>query len=268
MPDNWDFYLCMLEDGPASILVDLAAAIDAPNRSLPRMAYVSVVVLHEDENGFPGDTEFEDLARLEDSLAETATGSGCRYVGRCVNDGRIDYIFYAPLVDGWDEIAASALKEFEHYEWTTGVHDEPDWATYVNFLYPDALGMLDIQNRRMLLRLEKMGDNTEALRPVQHWLEFSSTEGRDAFVREAAEQGFLPEAEYCGDSDVVESVPNRHDPSLRTVGRYAVGEAKIELCLCRNDAPKAMEEVTVNLAEAALRWGGEYIGWACAVQEE
>ena len=247
MNDDWDFYLCEVEGKPASILLDLGAAADAPDARFPRMGYVSVAFRDADANGFPLAQDHEALAGVEDRLVEALTGGGAaRYVGRCILDGRMDCIFYAASSLDWEGTVAAALEDCTVLAWESGIHDEADWSTYLEFLYPDPAAMVELQNRRALGRLEDMGDDLEAPRPVEHWLDFPSPGEAEAFWQEAWSRGFL-----------------RCD-----IGEDEDGDGRTRLCLRREDAPAAMDEVSLELFALAAPHGGDYAGWSCAAKAE
>lgn len=247
MSSNWDFYLCEVENHPASMLVDIGAAENAPDERYPRMGYVSVAFDDTDENGFPLNHDHEALAHMEDALVESLAGEAlCLYVGRCILDGRMDCIFYTGKAFPWESKVQAALEDFPFFAWEAGVHDEPGWDTYLEFLYPDAANMLEIQNRRALRRLEDMGDDLEAPRPIEHWLSFASAEEMERFWSDVQVMSFLrgTDAE-AGEGD----------------------EGGFRLCLRREDAPENVDGVSLDLLALASDHGGNYDGWSCATPE-
>lgn len=247
MKSNWDFYLCEVENHPASMLVDIGAADSAPDERYPRMGYVSVAFNDADENGFPLSHDHEALAHLEDSLVETLSGDGqCLYVGRCILDGRMDCIFYAGKDFAWESHVQAALEDFSIFAWETGVHDEPGWDTYLEFLYPDPANMLEIQNRRALRRLEDMGDDLEVPRAIEHWLAFPSAGDMENFWNEAAVMSFLRGAGAEGEEQ---------------------GGEGFRMCLRRNDAPADVDGISLDLLALASEHGGSYDGWSCPAPE-
>jgi uncharacterized protein (TIGR01619 family) len=246
MKSNWDFYLCEVENRPASILVDIGAADSVPDSRYSRMGYVSVPFACADENGFPLSHDHETLAHLEDALVTTLVSEAqCVYVGRCILDGRMDCIFYAAADFPWEDSIEAALEDFSGFDWETGIHDEPGWDTYLEFLYPDPANMLEIQNRRALRRLEDLGDDLESPRAIEHWLSFASAEGRECFWREVEVMSFLRDT----------GAEEKRD------------EEGFRICLRREDAPADVDDISLDLLALASEHGGTYDGWSCATPE-
>ena len=248
MTDNWDSYLCEINQRPASILVDLGIVSQAPLPQFPCMGYVNIALKHPDENGFPRREEYETLIVVEDTLEAALTAQGgAAYVGRCATEGRHDLIFYTTGTAGWDAKVAAAMQAFPSYEWDTGAHLEPEWETYLNFLYPDDNDMLAIQNRRVCRRLLEQGDDLSKSRPVDHWLAFPAHALALAFCDEARAQGYKVE----------EAAPEAQEDGEGSAPIFRVR-------LSRSDAPDDIDEITFALFGLARKHEGAYDGWGCA----
>ncbi len=260
MTDNWDSYLCEVEDKPASILVDLALVEHAPLAGYPCMGYVLIDLKRPDDNGFPRREEYEALSALEDLLVSTLAQNGKAVLaGRCVTNGRIDLIFYTTGMKGWDERVASAFLNFPSYAWETGIHEEPEWETYFEFLYPSEPDLLCIRNRRVCRQLEEQGDDLSQDRCIEHWLDFSTPEGRAAFCEEALALGFMAEKlDEAGEPPfTAETAGTKPGGGSETDGT----EALFRVRLSRNDSPENIDDITLSLAELAERFEGDYQGW-------
>ena len=278
MTDNWDSYLCEVDGKPASILVDLGAVAQAPMPGFPCLGYVTVTLRDPDENGFPRREEFETLSVLEDALESALTASEAAvHIGRCITSGRYELIFYTVSSDDWHSRVADIMEALPPYDWEAGAHYEPDWDTYLGFLFPGEQDLLTIQNRRLLRQLQEQGDAPEKNRLITHWLDFFDAEDGEAFCRAARERGFQVEEAgmVFGTEDGAalsgggESAPvPGSGPGLARLALTGA-EARppfFQARVSRMDAPENIDEVSFALLDLALEHGGEYLGWSCPIQ--
>ena len=283
MTDNWDSYLCEVDGRPASILVDLGAVAHAPAPDFPCLGYVTITLRDPDENGFPRREEFEALSALEDALEASLTANRAAvHIGRCITDGRYELVFYTTGVEDWNSRVAAAMESLPSYEWEAGAHYEPDWDSYLGFLFPGEQDLLIIQNRRLCRQLEEQGDSLDKPRLITHWLDFSGAEAGRAFCRAALERGFQVEeggmiaddpaqagfAALSGDGpdglpgDLSDGGPGSARLAFnRLDARPPVFQARIS----RMDAPEHIDDVSFDLLDLALEHGGEYRGWSCPI---
>lgn len=278
MTDNWDSYLCEVDGKPASILVDLGAVAQAPVPGFPCLGYVTITLRDPDENGFPRREEFETLSVLEDALESALTASEAAvHIGRCITDGRYELIFYTVGSDDWHSRVADIMEALPPYDWEAGAHYEPDWGTYLGFLFPGEQDLLTIQNRRLLLQLREQGDAPEKPRLITHWLDFLDAEGGEAFCRTARERGFqVEEARMVFGTEDGAALSGGGESTL--VPGSGPGLARLTLAgaetrppffqarVSRVDAPENIDEVSFTLLDLALEHGGEYLGWSCPME--
>lgn len=241
MSDEWDAYFTHIEGKPASVLLDLGIADEAPIPGLSVMAYITVDFLNPDENGFSGRGEYGRLMQIEDALIPAVTHETCLFVGCCTTDGQREFFFYMDNAKGLEERVEAVMARFDEYPWDMGLVEEADWETYFDFLYPDDQGMDTIWNNRTRRNLESRGDDLGAVRPVAHRIEFRSAADRDAFAAEAAAEGF-------------QAANQENDP-----------EQPYGILVRREDAPADIDDVTWPLRELAGAHGGVYDGWGCPV---
>src|SRR5262245_27922136 len=158
MTENWDFFLCRVDDKPASIFVNLGLADEAPIEGLPCMAYVTVWMKAPDPDGFPSREEAATLASIEDALTANLSHDGtAMFVGRSTSGGQRDFFFYIAQPAGWEDRVKQATRSFQAYDFGAGARDEPNWQTYFEFLYPSESDRLRIENRRVCHTLEQNG---------------------------------------------------------------------------------------------------------------
>lgn len=239
MSDDWDVYFTHVDGKPASMLLDLD--IEAPIPGMSIMAYVTLDFLDPDENGMSKRDEYARLMEIEDALVPALTHETCMFVGRCTTGGQRDFFFYMDNAKGVEDKVEAVMAKFDEYTWDMGLVEEPDWDTYLEFLYPDEQGMDTIWNNRVRRQLAENGDNMAVPREIDHWLFFPSAADREAFTAEIKTENFR-----------VKTVDD--DP-----------EKPFGLLVQREDAPDDIDDVTWPLRELAGAHGGAYDGWGCSV---
>jgi len=246
MADNWDFFLCRVDNKPASIMVNLGLVDEAPIERLPYMAYVEVRMKAPDPHGFSTQEESTTLASIEDSLAGTFSDERtAMYVGRNTSDGSRDFYFYVADPTGWDDRVRQAMQSFQAYDFASGVRNEPNWQTYFEFLYPSEVDRQCIENRRVCQTLEQNGDALTQERELDHFAQFPDAASRSGFIDEALKLGF--------------AVRSTTDPKAPDDG--------FGIHLVRADVPSYanIDDITVPLFGLAKEFGGSYDGWGCPI---
>jgi hypothetical protein len=249
MSDDWDFYLCHVEDKPASIFVDLGIRADAPVAELLEMTWLRLYLLRPRDDGLPANEEFADLCEIEDALT-AAIGSEeltIAYVGRNSSDGRRDFFFYSPSGIATEAHLSLALAPFPNYQYETGSKPDPQWQTYFDFLYPDKRCYQTISNERVLRALETHGDVHSIPREVQHWIYFRRSADRDSFADAALQMGY--------------GISSKSDDGPE-YGKFALIISRIN----------AVDHVTINdsvleLFDLSTRFNGAYDGWETSVKK-
>ena len=96
MEHEWDFYLCQVEDRPASIFLDLGLRQAAPCERRAELVWVRVPMQTPRDDGMSSKQEMDSLCRIEDALSSAAERHGDTiYAGRNTCDGFRDFYFYA-----------------------------------------------------------------------------------------------------------------------------------------------------------------------------
>ena len=246
MSDDWDFYLCAVDDQAASIFLDLGVAAEAPLPGLRHLAWVRVTLRSPRPDGLSSQEEFETLSRLEDHLTgRLAEDRATVYVGRCTTGGCRDFHFYVSDPRDWDMRVASAMAAHPEYEAESGSQDDPEWRTYFGFLHPSPEDLAVIRNRRVCLALQQHGDTLTAPREIDHWAYFPDESARARFVREVEALGF----------------------AVRDTNHIDGSERPFGIQFFRVDTPdlETIDDLTVPLEHAAREQGGEYDGWESQV---
>jgi regulator of RNase E activity RraB len=246
MAEEWDFYICQMDSKPASIYLNLKAASDTAIADNPYSAYVRVYMRNPREDGLSSNEEFDQLVAIEDAVIDgLAAAKLATFVGRITSDGCRDLYFYAPTEKGIEPAVHGLMAAFSDYEYETGGRPEPDWETYLNFLYPTAEDYQRIQNRRVCSALEKAGDAFTVERPIEHWVYFPAEDAQQRFVKEALELGYQLDDAFGPTAD----------------------DARYGVRVSCNAIPSFAEidGLTVPLFRLAQEYGGDYDGWETQV---
>jgi len=78
------------------------------------------------------------------------------------------------------------LNQFKGYEFDSGWKEDPNWAKYVEVLYPSEENRQCMENRKVLDVLEQKGDKLERPRDVWHWIYFRTDTDREQFFESVA----------------------------------------------------------------------------------
>ncbi|TWT38639.1 DUF695 domain-containing protein [Blastopirellula retiformator] len=247
MSDDWASYLVQIEDKPAAVLVDLGLASFAPIADLGQLVMLRLQIQQPTEDGLPGDDEFNRLCEIEDAL-DVAIGEvgDAASVGRITVAGCRDFFVYAADGAAVEAGMKQAMAAYPEYEFRSGVREDSDWSSYFEFLYPDPAEMKMIQNGRVLASLAEAGDDFDIEREVNHWIYFTSADGRAKFVEAAQAEGF-------------EVAEQKED---------AEGEAPFSVLLSHVTAVDygTINGAVLTLFAMAAEQGGEYDGWETSVQ--
>ncbi|MEG1239409.1 MAG: DUF695 domain-containing protein, partial [Flavobacterium sp.] len=73
VPQDWVFYICRVEDKPASIRINLALDQMAPIENYDKRIWFSVKLKDPDENGFTSKEEFPKICEIEDTIIDALT---------------------------------------------------------------------------------------------------------------------------------------------------------------------------------------------------
>jgi hypothetical protein len=242
MSDRWDFYLCRVNEQLASIFVDLAIAEEAPLPALPYLGYVRVYLQEPREDGLADESEFEMLSAIEDRVtAALCEDGGALYVGRTTSAGVRVFFFYTNRPTKWEALAGAVTRRFPGYEFESGAREDAAWATYLDFLFPNAEQRERMQNRRLCESLRQGGDPLTAPRDIEHWASFASAAEREIFVEQARQLGF----------------------ALRRLIEPDAEGKPFTAQIYRRDLPDlgGIDEVTLPLFRLARDCSGVYEGW-------
>lgn len=249
LPQNWDFFMCRIEGAPASIRTNLALIEVAPLEGLSQRLQFYIKMQNPRPDGLSSNEEYPILCDIEDALGDKAEAIGAVLAEVVKSEGFLELWFYTQNAEALAKTCEDALQTFEGYQSGYNIAEDPEWEDYFGFLYPDEFSYQMMQNRKVLMQLEKNGDKMEVPREIDHFFYFKEAAQQQAFAKEAEAKGFKVR---FNDDEFVED-------------RKAEGkEYPYMVEATREDSPLAIDDIVWDLLELASPFEGNYDGWGCA----
>ena len=245
MSDHWDFYLCHVEDEPASIFLDMGIRSEVPMENLPNLAWLRLYMRQPRPDGLSSSEEFDKLKEIEDHIQSFIDEQTVAYVGRDTSGGTRDFYFYTSNAHQLESSLGVAMVTYSDYEYELGNREDASWSAYLDFLYPTPRAYQTMKNQQVIEKLRDEGDQLESQREICHWIYFTSADTRSSYQTKAEQLGY--------------SFYDQTDPDEE---RDNYG-----LVLAREDAADyaSINEATLTLFDLAEELGGEYDGWETPV---
>nr|WP_314999412.1 DUF695 domain-containing protein [uncultured Capnocytophaga sp.] len=248
LPQNWDFFMCRIEGAPASIRTNLALIEVAPLEGLTQRLQFYIKMQNPRPDGLSSNEEYPILCDIEDAIGEKAEATGAVLAGVVKSEGFLELWFYTQNAEALAKTCEDALQTFEGYQSGYNIAEDPEWEDYFGFLYLDEFSYQTMQNRKVLMQLEKNGDKMEVPREIDHFIYFKEAAQQQAFAKEAEAKGFKVR---FNDDEFVED-------------RKAEGkEYPYMVEATREDSPLAINDIVWDLLELASPFEGNYDGWGC-----
>ena len=249
LPQNWDFFMCRIEGAPASIRTNLALIEVAPLEGLSQRLQFYIKMQNPRPDGLSSNEEYPILCDIEDALGDKAEAIGAVLAGVVKSEGFLELWFYTQNAEVLAKTCEEVLQTFEGYQSGYNIAEDPEWEDYFGFLYPDEFSYQTMQNRKVLMQLEKNGDKMEVPREIDHFFYFKEAAQQQAFAKEAEDKGFKVR---FNDDEFVED-------------RKAEGkEYPYMVEATREDSPLDIDDIVWDLLELASPFEGDYDGWGCA----
>ena len=249
LPQNWDFFMCRIEGAPASIRTNLALIEVAPLEGFTQRLQFCIKMKNPRPDGLSSNEEYPILCDIEDAIGDKAESTGAVSAGVVKSEGFLELWFYTQNAEALAKTCEEALQAFEGYQSGYNIAEDPEWEDYFGFLYPDEFSYQTMQNRKVLMQLEKNGDKMEVPREIDHFIYFKEAAQQQAFAKEVEAKGFKVR---FNDDEFVEE-------------RKAEGkEYPYMVEATREDSPLAIDDIVWDLLELASPFEGNYDGWGCA----
>ena len=121
MTDQWNFYLCTVNDKLASIYLNLGLANEAPVLSKPYLLWVWVYLKSPRPDGLTTNQEAQVMYKIEDELsAQLASSSEAQLAGNITTQSRREFYFYGATETNFKPNVTAAFQAFPTYEFSIG----------------------------------------------------------------------------------------------------------------------------------------------------
>jgi uncharacterized protein (TIGR01619 family) len=242
---DWNSYLCKVNDEPASVFLNLGLHEHAPIGSKTWLLWVWVYFNSPRNDGLSSSDEAPLLYKIEDQLVPAVSDRcGAVLAGRITTCGRREFYLYGEQTIGSKQAVADVMSLFPGYSFDCDSQPDPEWKQYFGVLYPSDRERQLMENRNVLDVLEKHGDRHEIVREVNHLIYFSDTDSRELFARSVVALGYSSK-----------SLDVRED-----------GSYPVELTRFQPVTQNAIDHAVVELFDLALKFEGNYDGWGCEAQ--
>lgn len=241
--ENWQNYIATFENKPGSVIVNMQLKEVAPIKQLPIVLVVGVTYSNCSEDGFPGETAFDQLYQIADSIQSWLPSKAqAKLVGSFThNCQRLDYYYIADSSNIRTPLMTRLQKKYPEFPPYLNIKVDAAWTYYLDFLYPNEYYEEFIQNQQVVLQLMKSGDALIKERIVEHWIYFSTDKDRTCFLEQIKSDGFTIDEK-------------RTSPDLKN---------PYQLKISRTDSvdPYKITTVTLELRKKAATCKGDYDGW-------
>lgn len=221
------------ENTPYRCDVELDLLEEAPQEERPLLLWLFI----------KADSVTEALEAFTQDLITALNGSNnALFAGRVMKEGWAEFYFYAPHAKRFENISSEVMSRHGGYIYERGSSRDGKWEMYSDNLFPDAYGLLSIQNRHTIAALVEAGDDLALPREVEHYLFFQTKTSMERTVAQLSSHGFEVK-EYVNDDESDYS--------------YGVVLVKTEAI-----TPEIVNETTTALYESAMQEHGHYEGWS------
>ena len=247
IPQNWDFFMCRIDEKPSSIRVNLALYDIAPIENYTKRIQLVVKMQNPTPEGLSSNEEFNTLNEIEDFLYDKLILLGVITAGVVKTNGSLEIHMYTQNIEGVEETCKEVLQNnFPTYEWKIWIDEDANWDIYFNFLYPDIFSYQAMQNRKVLQKLEEDNDNLKNNRKIDHWLYFINEESVNEFVNKVKKIGY----------------------TILSSEKIDNGKYPYQVNIAREDAPININNITWELVDLANQLKGYYDGWGCVLARD
>ena len=243
----WDTYMAAYEKGPGSVILNMSIKAVAPIAKYPFVIVTGVTFKKCTQDGLPMDKSFDTLYRISDAIMKFVQNkTEFRHVGSFTYQcERLDYIYVKDttgLRQGLQKVYETQLPGYAAY---LNIKDDHTWKYYLEFLYPNELTLEFMRNQKVLMELQKAGDNFEKERLIDHVAYFRTEQDRECFIQ------FVISKNYK--ITVKEKTDQPENP-------FRVGFSRIDKLTLY-----PLSELTLELNRQAKLCKGDYDGWETVV---
>ncbi|WP_459661128.1 DUF695 domain-containing protein [Acinetobacter calcoaceticus] len=247
IPEDWNCYICQIDEQPASYFLNLALAKIAPLTYRPTLLWFEIQMNQSREDGLSSSEEFDHLIQIEDQIIlALTTALPILYVGRLTHNHLRDFYFYCEEGIDINHIINQVMQSYPNYNYRFGQKVDPNWSTYFDYMYPSQEIIQTISNNSVIENLQKQGDSLEIARPVHHWIYFKNKNDRAIFLKMIDPLGF--------------EIIQQNKVKEREDSPYQLQISRID-----HVHHQAIDACTLQLLELAQQSNAEYDGWETQV---
>jgi hypothetical protein len=211
MQEYWELYMKQVDSKPAVVMFNagISMELEEVKTTYPTIAFVKVVLQEPDDKGLLGTDEELEINFLEDKLEASLIKFRIgKYVGKIISGGEVTFLYYLQFTYNWQDFLEYALKEFGHYEISSGYQEDSEWNYYQKLLYPTPKEWQIIQNHKACDHLRANGDNLHLPRAIEHKLFFDpSGNNREAVIARIEKEGFSVQKEIENEEGKINVLP-------------------------------------------------------------
>lgn len=192
-PEQWDTYMTQLGGKPASILVDMAQVVNAPDKLLPYLVVTGPRSARcNSKTRLPEPEEINKMEQVLELTSAFLTGVTARKLTGTLtyNCERLNYYYVKDTFAVRTALMRMYAKNYPDYEYSVKIKYEPQWITYRTFLYPDSGAVAWINTNKQMSAMLQSGDDLTQPRDILHTVYFTSDSGRAAFLKQTKEMGY------------------------------------------------------------------------------
>ena len=243
---NWNFYMCRVDDKPTSIRLNLALSNIAPVEDYKHRISIFIKMNNPTDDGLSSNEEYPMLCDIEDEVIGRLETLEDIFAGTVKTQGRLELYVFTKNPEKSEELCKEAFKKFPNYQWKSYIDEDREWDFYFNFLYPDVYSYHAIMNRSVIENLTNQGDNLEKEREIDHWLYFSSEENINIATKKLEELGYKILSNKKLDDE-------KNYPYQLNISRMD------------NAIYSHINQIVWELIEIAKHLDGYYDGWGCPI---
>lgn len=247
---NWDVYIWYLDDKVASVYVDLGLKNIAPIKKFHNQYRFTIDMLNPRDDWLLSKNESSILYWIEDDLLTLFEAKGeVLYAGRTSSDGKYTLYFYVEDGFNFTDFTKDVISKYKKYNIRLDSAEDPEWLTYLEFLFPSPEQYQIMQNSRVVNSLQEKWDISSILREVNHWIFFRNEIQRESYFSVISKEWFKKVSENY--NEVFWEFPYRLEVS-------------------RNDKTdiSSVNEYILYLWREAKEYEWEYDGWETWVVSE
>ncbi len=233
-------FLRIEDDRVVSIEIDMNAYGYSKKFSWLLSIFIKFDAQNEQSAGYE-----EFLETKESLIIALEHAQKAKYAGMRLVDGWSEIYFYADTPKELDSIVAKMLQP-SHYVYESSVVKDNKWDFHYKNLLPSELELAHIQSEKIIALLQEAGDDLAVVRPVEHYLSFTTPTQKNRFINTLDIAGFTLKDEIESDE-------------------FAHGIALVKE---HNVSSDEVKENVVLLFEAVKKEQGFYEGWSTVLAQE